>query len=99
MRLHVFWFVLYSSAIVVEVLCDSIAVRCIAIAGLAIVSFRSLWQVRQSWYDYGFDEGQNATLAAFSAYAQVAVSNQHPPTVILSDESIQDAPVVHQLLP
>jgi len=36
MRLHVFWFALYSGAIVIEVLCDNIVVRCMAIAGLAV---------------------------------------------------------------
>lgn len=98
MRLHVLWSVLYSGILIAEVICSNVAFRCIAIAVVAIVTYRSLWAARQSWYEYGFDEGKEATLDALSAFAPVAASHQRQQATTLQGESVQDAPATYQPL-
>lgn len=99
MRLHVLWSGLYSTLILVDVYCTNITARVVVIAVVALLSFRSLWQLRQLYYEYGFEEGKTAMLDAFSAYVPAVGVHQRQQQMISLGESIQDAPAVHQPLP
>ena len=99
MRMHVLWLIGYAGLIVVDVFCSNVVMRCMAIAALAIISFWAIWRVRQSWYDYGFDEGVEATLNAVAAFVPVGASHPRQIAGISQGELVQDVPEAYQQLP